>query len=46
MKLKSEIPFIRESFKGISNLPEYARQTEVKYLIKERNEPLKKEEAK
>lgn len=24
MKLKSEIPFIRESFKGISNLPKYA----------------------
>lgn len=24
MKLKSEIPFIRERFKGISNLPEYA----------------------
>ena len=26
MKLKSEIQFIRESFKGISNLPEYAQR--------------------
>lgn len=26
MKLKSEIPFIRESFNKITNLPEYAER--------------------